>query len=264
MAEALLDTMHALGHADFSEMNIQAFSVWLFHEPNFFEDNIERHLLMLILRFHPRMTNFTSEQSNDEILGMVGLHRSSEILEFCGPLSLVIKGISVDFSAFSEGSSLNARMIPLIEKVETSRISRMIVVEHHACYEHLLRSGAGPDELVIWHGSIYSCRKDRFLQMIAAALPACSEILFWGDIDLGGFTHYLNLCGLLDHPVKTWRMDSSTLVSKQSLAAEISESNRDLLEKARKNPFYQPVAGMLDCMLETGLHLNQTAFLPRR
>ena len=264
IAEKLFQLLDALGQQDFTGMNTEAFSIWLFGDSQYFKINLEKHVLPIILQLHPRLLVMTYEMSNDEVLAIAGLHQTSEIIEFCGPIALSIGGRDLDFSGLTAGSCIKSEIIPAILEIDASRINRLLLIEHKANYDQMLRDGLTAGELVIWHGSALSSRKELFLRKLATALPEDCRLEFWGDIDLGSFSHYLEFVRLVERPVATWRMDRTSLLAMRDQANRISGYYRRKLEAALKDPRYLPVADMLECMLETGLRLSQETFLPRR
>ena len=261
-AEALLQVLQVLGQEDFIDMNVNAFSIWLFGDARFFEQNVQKNLQMFILHFEPKSAKFAFEQNDEELLSIVGLYRTSEIIEFCGPLALSSAGRIFDFGIFEQGSCLKDTAVDLIESVEAGRIKSVLLVESRAMYDQLLRSGLEDGELIILNGGLHSRRKNHLICQIAGALPSDASIAYWGDIDIACLTQYLLMAQKIERPLQMLRMDRETLLSMAGKATKFSETYRKQLSKARDEEFFQPLADLIDCMLETGLRLSQDAFLP--
>lgn len=263
-AAGLLQVLQALAQDDFVEMNVTAFSIWLFGDARFFEQNVQKNLQMFILRFEPKAVKFAFDQNDEELLSTVGLFRTSEMIEFCGPLLLTAAGQNFDFGVFAQGSSLKATAVESIESIDASRIKSLLFVESRAIYDQLLRSGLEDGELIFLNGGLHSSRKNHLIRQIASTLPSDIPIAYWGDIDIASLTQYLMLAQLIGRPLQTQRMDRETLLAMSAKATKFSETYRNQLIKVRGDDFFQPLGDLIDCMLETGLRLNQEVFLPTR
>jgi hypothetical protein len=67
------------------------------------------------------------------------------------------------------------------------------LIENRTNYRAVVRQGVRSDLLVVYHGGFYSpVRRKLFCMLKNGATPG-TEVVFWGDIDLGGFLMFTRL-----------------------------------------------------------------------
>ena len=285
LAGDLLTVLRELMNLEFSEKYVRVFSLQCFQDSKHFEKNVLNRLLMLVRRFHPMLseageTDAADEVGDDSLLALIGLFRNPEIYEFCGPVGLSFRSNSekdilvpesdttslhdqtdiINYGVFRFGSALHSSSIADLKSVDASRISRLLFIENRTSYDAYIRSERLPGELVVYHGGFQGLTKLRFFCALAAAMAPDAMIRHWGDIDLGGIQIFLKLRQSISK-LQPWRMDRSTLLAMREKAMLFSPAYRIALRKAMDNPAYSDFHDLIQAMLETGLRLEQEAFI---
>jgi len=285
LAGDLLTVLRELMNLEFSEKYVRVFSLQCFQDSKYFEKNMLSRVLMLVRRFHPMMSeageaDATDEVSDDSLLALIGLFRNPEIYEFCGPVELSFrlnpdKDVFVpesdttslhgqtgtlNYGVFRFGSALHSSSIADLKSIDASRIRRLLFIENRTSYHAYIRSERLPGELVVYHGGFQGLTRLRFFCALAAATAPDATIHHWGDIDLGGIQIFLKLRQSIP-TLQPWRMDRSTLLAMREKALLFSPAYRKALQKAMDNPAYADFHDLIHAMLETGLRLEQEAFI---
>lgn len=150
--------------------------------------------------------------------------------------------------------------------VDTSRISRLLFIENRTNYESYINGEHQTEsrrttELVVYHGGYHGPAKSRFFRMLVRALPAGAQVLYWGDIDLGGLRIFQQIRSNIAPGLQPWRMDAQTLLANRDKALPFSDNYRQALEKALADPAMQDFRDVIESMLATGLRLEQEALI---
>lgn len=112
---------------------------------------------------------------------------------------------------------------------------------------------------MVYLGGYHNSVRRKLLEILYRELPD-AEYLHFGDIDVGGFEIYRDLCRKTGIPFKTYHMGIEELERYRRFTQPLTDNDRKrlelLLEKAKKNGEDTRV---LQYMKETGRKLEQEA-----
>lgn len=239
---------------------------------NCFQDSkyLEQHLLgklaSIARAYEPELVRYEPTEGEglpqSAVLEQIGILTYPEIFEFQGSAKLLLEDECIDIRPFQKGFCLQSENLGACRGLSLDGIRTVLFVENRTNYRFMVLHGAAPDRLCVYHGGFYSPARRRLFQMIAAALPATAQAMFWGDIDLGGFLMYTRLKRDLFPGLLPFRMDVSDYLAYRKLGMTHSESYfRTLAQKAGEgsiDPVFQPV---INAILANGRTVEQEIML---
>jgi hypothetical protein len=193
------------------------------------------------------------EDTDDQLLGRVGIAKNPALIEFCGPIALAIGNAVVDFAGMSGGCAITSTDVRRIESANLSSIARIVSIENRTSYYTYIDGEKTPDELVLYSAGFLSPERKRFYRLLA---QSGKPFVHWGDIDLGGFTIFMQIKEIADQLLPI-RMDRETLEAHVADAIRCDDRYLGKLRKVRDLPEYGVFTDVLDIMLEKGLRLEQ-------
>ena len=111
-----------------------------------------------------------------------------------GCCSLLTKTGQIDLSPlFPVGIALPSTAVDLITGFSLEMVNRVVFIENKTNYEEYLVTELAQNELVFYHGGFLSPQKRILLEQLAASLSNEVDVVFWADIDLGGFQMFEHL-----------------------------------------------------------------------
>jgi hypothetical protein len=195
------------------------------------------------------------------VLGQLGILTFPEIFEFCGDIRLGFSGGYIATGAFHSGFCLQSENLRELRNIDAPGIKTMLFVENRTNYRWLVMQGVSKDTLLVYHGGFYSPAKRRLFELLSTGAPTAA-VLFWGDIDLGGFLMFTRLKNELFPALTAWKMGMEEYASYQSYGVTRStgylNSLRGKLEKAAFDAAFFPVARVI---LESGVTVEQEIML---
>ena len=231
----------------------------LYGDSKYFEHELKSKVLS-ILRAISKEAG-VDDITDEELLAERGIVRWPEMLEFAGPVVVVLDdGRTADFSALSFGAGISSETVRHILSVR-GEVKSITSIENKANYIWYISNARKEMELVLYHGGFYSPVKGLWFKHIAEAFPD-APCRHWSDIDLGGFRIFNRLRRDVFPNLVLWRMDKETMETFQSRCMPIeNDSYRKELAILRTDEQYIDLWDVIDFMLDTGLRLEQEAEL---
>lgn len=268
-AKAFLAGLAALSRAGSQGMSIRTFSLSVFRDSKIFEKDLMARTLSFIRKKCPDFSDIPLEEpvSDGELLGAVNLYQNPEIFEFCGPVQITFRDKrlhttqTIDYGVFTHGAALHSQSLNDIVSIQISGVTKILMIENRTNYEEYISADGTHEELVVYHGGFHNRMKGRFLHDLVASTSPNTEIFHWGDIDLGGFKIFLQIQRDIAPNLKPHRMDKETLLSMKKYGVAYTPSYRKQLLTAHEDERYWIFSELLETMLETGIRLEQEAFL---
>ena len=109
---------------------------------------------------------------------------------------------------------------------------------------------------MIYLGGYHNSIRRMLLEKIYHDLPD-AEYYHFGDIDVGGFLIYEDLCQKTGIPFKRYKMDLDNLKQYEKYGKALTENDRDRIEKILKRNPNVEYADVLEYMLASGVKLEQ-------
>ena len=133
-----------------------------------------------------------------------------------------------------------------------AQIRRVITIENLTAFFRWEEE----ESLMVYLGGYHNSVRRALLQKIYAAFPDAVYCHF-GDIDVGGFLIYEDLCRKTGIPFQLYRMDLDTLKEYEKYGKALTENDRVRIEKMLKENPFVPYADVLAYMLSAGIKLEQ-------
>lgn len=250
------DFFHCLNRAAVIESPVwrRQFSSEVLHDSKMFEKKYQNKVVTVLEKYSP-----LSEEgmTADDILRVHGIKTYSQTLEWKGTLVYRIgSGNPIDSSVNLFGTVINAQTLEQAVPIAVPGIRHIILVENKANYESM---DFREDTLYIYCHGFFSPKELKFLGALTEITGGNTEYLHWGDMDLGGIRIFLYNQRKLFPGLKPYRMDASAYETAIAQGAGIP------MKKEKKEKLQRLDAGDLDglkeCILETGMEIEQEALL---
>lgn len=238
----------------------RVFSIKCYNDSKYFEKNIEKHILKILKKYLETECE-SIEIEDEQLLIQVGIVKSPEEFEFCGEIKAKVNNKTVDFGAFLNGTIINSLILNDIEFIEHN-IKKVLFIENKTNYIDYIINKKTKDELVIYHGGMYSNRKKILFEKIYNFLSN-KEILFfhWSDIDIGGFNIFLRLKEQIIPNLQPYMMDKEAFTSVNNGYLDISKEYKEKLVSMKDKERYSMFKEVINEMINKSARLEQEAFL---
>ena len=170
-----------------------------------------------------------------------------------------IQRFQIDLAALQQGIGISGEDINTLALTGISKVKRIITIENLTTFYRW----SEPESILIYLGGYHNQVRRRLLQMIYKQLPQ-AEYLHFGDIDVGGFEIYLDLCRKTNIPFQLYHMGIPELKKYEKYSKKLTENDNKrldkMLEKLRENPEInscEQIAEVLKYMKITQLKLEQ-------
>ena len=236
------------------EIYIREFSVQCFGDSKELEK--KSGLIGKILR---RFSDDMEDMDNDVILEEYGIYRTPNYVYVKGSGRLRIgtpEAYDIDLRSLRQGIGLSGEDLDGLEwKVDVS-VKRIITIENLTTFFRWEE----PDSVLIYLGGYHNAVRRKFLQKLYQVFPE-AEYFHFGDIDVGGFEIYEDLCRRTGIPFTTYKMGISELEQYEQYTRELTENDRKRMDSLLNNEAYENVWPILRYMKEHGKKLEQESIL---
>ena len=146
-----------------------------------------------------------------------------------------IQRFQIDLAALQQGIGISGEDINTLALTGISKVKRIITIENLTTFYRW----SEPESILIYLGGYHNQVRRRLLQMIYKQLPQ-AEYLHVGDIDVGGFEIYLDLCRKTNIPFQLYHMGIPELKKYEKYSKKLTENDNKrldkMLEKLQENP----------------------------
>lgn len=236
------------------EIYIREFSVQCFGDSKELEKKSG-----LIGKIFRRFSDDMEDMDNDVILAEYGIYRTPNYVYVKGSGRLRIgtpEAYDIDLRSLRQGIGLSGEDLDGLEwKVDVS-VKRIITIENLTTFFRWEE----PDSVLIYLGGYHNAVRRKFLQKLYQVFPE-AEYFHFGDIDVGGFEIYEDLCRRTGIPFTTYKMGISELEQYEQYTRELTENDRKRRDSLLNNEAYENVWPILRYMKEHGKKLEQESIL---
>ena len=236
------------------EIYIREFSVQCFGDSKELEKKSG-----LIGKIFRRFSDDMEDMDNDVILAEYGIYRTPNYVYVKGSGRLRIgtpEAYDIDLRSLRQGIGLSGEDLDGLEwKVDVS-VKRIITIENLTTFFRWEE----PDSVLIYLGGYHNAVRRKFLQKLYQVFPE-AEYFHFGDIDVGGFEIYEDLCRRKGIPFTTYKMGISELEQYEQYTRELTENDRKRMDSLLNNEAYENVWPILRYMKEHGKKLEQESIL---
>lgn len=226
---------------------IREFSIEHFHDSKVFES-----LRGKIARAMRTFGEGYQEKDLNEILAEYGIYHTPNYVYFKGKVSLRIGGCAFQVGELRQGLGISGEDIGKICFEGGVNIRRVITIENLTTFFRWEEK----ESLMIYLGGYHNSVRRILLQKIYRMFPDACYCHF-GDIDVGGFLIYEDLCRKTGIPFKCYRMDLDTLTEYEEYGRPLTENDRAGIERILKENPDARYADVLEYMLSAGVKLEQ-------
>lgn len=236
------------------EIYIREFSVQCFGDSKELEKKSG-----LIGKIFRRFSDDMEDMDNDVILAEYGIYRTPNYVYVKGSGRLRIgtpEAYDIDLRSLRQGIGLSGEDLDGLEwKVDVS-VKRIITIENLTTFFRWEE----PDSVLNYLGGYHNAVRRKFLQKLYQVFPE-AEYFHFGDIDVGGFEIYEDLCRRTGIPFTTYKMGISELEQYEQYTRELTENDRKRMDSLLNNEAYENVWPILRYMKEHGKKLEQESIL---
>lgn len=226
---------------------IREFSIEHFCDSKVFESmsgKITRAMHMFVEEYR--------EKELDEILAEYGIYHTPNYVYFKGNVSLGIGDYGYRIGELHQGIGISGEDIERICFQDVTQIRKVITIENLTTFFRWEE----PYSLMVYLGGYHNSVRRRLLTQIYHRLPE-ADYFHFGDIDVGGFLIYEDLCRKTGIPFKLYKMDQDHLMRYEKYGRTLTENDRARIEKILKENPDVEYADVLEYMLEKNVKLEQ-------
>jgi len=267
MNEALVwSIMKVLCYTENGPELMRVISASCFRDSKYLEQNILSHLISIAKVYEPELAayRFLGDEhlTKNVVLEQIGILPYPEIIEFCGNILLSFKNTALNTGVFQNGFCIQSENLRFLTGVDISSIKKILFVENRTNYRHAVLRGVQDDTLVIYHGGFYSPAKRRLFSLLSENMTYASQVVFWGDIDLGGFLMFTRLKREFFPNLTPWRMGIEDFEEYKDHGVkrpiDYVEMLRRKVDEEQFDSCFVPVA---HAILKTGVTVEQEIML---
>ncbi len=232
------------------EIYIREFSVRCFGDSKILEKRVG--LLGKIFR---RFSDDLAELDNESILAEYGIYRTPNYVYVKGNACFCIGAPNphkINLADFRQGIGLSGEDLDSLKWLPDIPVKKVITIENLTTFFRWKES----ESILIYLGGYHNAVRRAFLQKIYKAFPD-AQYLHFGDIDVGGFEIYRNLCHRTGIPFSPYMMGISQLKQYKTYGKKLTANDRRRLEILLKNEKYKEVWPTLEYMKEQDIKLEQ-------
>lgn len=244
-------------------ITMRAFSSRCYQNTKTFEREVRDSFLRIAVQYSADLAEACQQEhlGEREQLAYLGIYARPELYECSGNCVVKTDQGKLQIGVLSPyGLALPSTAVDAIVSLDLSHIQRIIFIENKTNYDEFLISELRPDELAIYHGGFLSPQKRKFFEKIAAFAPETIPVVFWADIDLGGFQMFERLQRIFPQ-LSPMRMSAEDVVAHHVNGLKRPEHYLEQVRAAVQDGVYPYFRAAMEKILEYGVTIEQETFL---
>ena len=236
------------------ETYIREFSIRCFGDSKMLERR-----LSLIGKIMRRFSESYEDMDNDAILAEHGIYHTPNYvyIKGCGCLQMGKESrCMVNLEELHQGIGLSGEDLDTLQWLDGFSVEKVITIENLTTFFRWEEK----DSVLIYLGGYHNAVRRQLLQKLYSAFPQ-AEYLHFGDIDIGGFEIYRDLCRRTGIPFRPYLMGIEQLQQYREYAKKLTENDRKRLDELLKKEEYREVWPVLRYMKENGGKLEQECII---
>lgn len=232
------------------EYYIREFSVRCFGDTKALENRIS-----LVGKIMRRFSEDYKEMDVYAILAEYRIYHTPNYVYFkgVGKLSVGKENSSVlNLSSLRQGIGVSGEDLNTLQWVDLSEVKKVITIENQTTFFRWQEKEC----IIIYLGGYHNLVRRDLLQNIYRMIPE-AEYLHFGDIDVGGFEIYLDLCNKTGISFRTYLMGIKQLESYGDCTRQLTDNDRKRLEILLERVKNTEIADVLRYMKLHGRKLEQ-------
>ena len=232
------------------ESYIREFSVQTLGDSKMLENRLSM-IGKIMRKFSLRYENMDTY----EILAEYGIYHTPNYVYVKGTGSLRVgtgDGSIIKLECLRQGIGLSGEDLDSLRWEDLSEVKRVITIENLTTFFRWEEEHA----ILIYLGGYHNTVRRNLLKNIYNIIPY-AEYLHFGDIDVGGFEIYLDLCKKTGIPFQPYLMGISQLEEYKSCARKLTENDRKRLSVLKEKTDRADILPVLMYMETHGIKLEQ-------
>lgn len=231
---------------------IREFSIQHFGDSKVFES-----LLSVLGKIMRRFGTEFAEMDIHAILAEYGIYSTPDYVYIKGAGSIVFgneKAEGMDLSLLEQGIGISGDDIGNVRIFGKEKVRKVITIENLTTFFRWREKNS----LIIYLGGYHNSVRRELLRMVHHELPDALYLHF-GDIDVGGFEIYRDLCVKTGIPFQTYYMGIQELVDYKKYTKRMTENDRRRLKLLAEKEWSgrEEIIQVLRYMEENGVKLEQ-------
>ena len=243
-------------------ITMRAFSSKCYQNTKTFEHEVREQFLRVAAKYSSDLMEACgqSEMGDRERLAYLGIYARPELYELSGDCRIQTeKGDICVAAAAPYGLAIPSTAVGAIRSFDLGGIRKIVLIENKTNYDEFILSELRPEELAIYHGGYLSPQKRKFFAKIAASLQEQSQVVFWADIDLGGFQMFERLREIFPS-LTPMRMSGEDVAAYHSTGLQRSEQYLREVQAALEGGKYPLFRAAMEKILEYRVTIEQEVF----
>ncbi len=186
-----------------------------------------------------------------DILAEYNIYHTPNYVYFKGNVVLKVGENLLPIGSMRQGIGVSGEDLPKIRLQDAHRIQKVITIENLTTFFRWQEENS----LILYLGGYHNSVRRSLLKMIYKQLPNVVYYHF-GDIDVGGFEIYEDLCAKTGIPFQLYRMDIDTLEKYVEFGRKLTENDKKRIQKILEKG-QVPYGQVLQYMLTKDVKLEQ-------
>ena len=244
-------------------ITMRAFSTLCFQNSKRFEREFREEFLRIARRYDGDLAELCNREKPGmrDQLAYLGIYARPELYELSGQCALLTQKGRLEISAlFPHGLAIPSTAVDELIGFDLHDIQKIVFIENKTNYDAYLQTELTPEQMVIYHGGFLSPQKRKLVQKLAACIPDNVTVVFWADIDLGGFQMFSHLQALLP-ALKPMRMSAEDVKRYAKYGLERPQAYLNHLKELWQAGAFPLFEGAIRQILQCRVTIEQEIFL---
>lgn len=219
---------------------------------NFGDSKTLEHELSSVCKVLRKFAPNLEHMDNGAILAEYMIYQTPNYVYFKGDGILKIGGNEIALAGLRQGIGISGDDLEQIQIVNVQMVKQVITIENLTTFFRWNK----PESILIYLGGYHNSVRQTLLRMIYEKLPDVDYFHF-GDIDMGGFEIYEDLCRKTGIQFSRYCMDLATLKKYEQYARKMTENDKSRIEKKLTKEPNCEYREVLEYMLAKSIKLEQ-------
>lgn len=239
----LLDTVQFIEN-NREQLYLREFSIRALSDSKAFE-KMEGKIASIFKRFKANCEHMELA----EILSEYNIYHTPNYVYLKGDVTISIGDEKIDLSSMKQGIGISGEDIGRVKFTAVERVEKVITIENLTTFFRWSEKNS----LIVYLGGYHNAVRRTLLKEIYSSIPEKTYYHF-GDIDVGGFEIYRDLCEKTGIPFSMYHMNLETLKKYEKYGRALTNNDRKRLENMKEQDDLRDVIAY---MLEHNVKLEQ-------
>lgn len=226
------------------QLYIREFSIRTFQDSKVFEK--------MVRKVHRIFQRFGTEHTDSELsdwLSEYNIYHTPNFVYLKGSGMIAVGNTQIELAFLEQGMGISGEDIERIQILKTENVNKIITIENLTTYFRWKEENS----LIIYLGGYHNQVRRNLLKKIYAIYPT-ADYYHFGDIDVGGFEIYRDLCDKTNIPFGMYYMNLETLQKYEMYGKTLTENDRKRLKELQNQ---ERLSKIVSYMLEQDVKLEQ-------